>query len=143
MKLIRYTYPQSQASRAFNRLFELGAPNMERAGSIFDDIFGGEAGIKAPAVDLYEDEHNSYACFEIPGIPKDKVDLEMENAVLTIRGRDSGDESAEVSHNRFERSIRVPEDVDPEKVSASMQDGVLTVTMPKAEKRKPKQITVE
>lgn len=142
MKLIRYAYPQSQASSAFNRLFDLGAPTIGRFGSILDDFLGAEVGFDQPAVDLYEDEHNFYARFELPGVNKDAVDLELENSVLTIRSQEESKEDAKVSRTRFERSISVPDGVDLEKVSAEMQDGILTVAMPKAEARKPRQISV-
>lgn len=142
MKLIRYAYPQTQASAAFNRLFDLGAPTVGRFGSLFDDCFGDTAGCNQPAVDLYEDEHNFYARFELPGISKDKVDLELENSVLTITGQEQTEEDSKVSRTQFERSISVPDGVDLEKVSAEMKDGILIVTMPKAESRKPRQINV-
>ena len=143
MKLIRYAYPPSQATSAFNRLFDLGAPSVGRFSSILDDFLGTEAGYHPPAVDLYEDEHNFYARFELPGISKDTVDLELENSVLTIGSHEESKNDAEVRHARFERSISVPDGVDLEKVSAEMKDGILTVTMPKAEARKPRQISVK
>jgi len=142
MKLIRYAYPQSQASSAFNRLFDLGAPTIGRFGSILDDFLGAEVGHQ-PAVDLYEDEHNFHARFELPGVSKDAVDLELENSVLTVRSQEESKDDASVSRTRFERSISVPDGVDLEKVAAEMKDGILTVTMPKAEARKPRQISVK
>lgn len=142
MKLIRYAYPQSQASSAFNRLFDLGAPAIERFGSIFDDFLGSEVGLQKPAVDLYEDDHNYYARFELPGVSKDTVDLELENSVLTIRSQKETKTEEEVTSISFERSISVPDGVELDKVSAEMKDGILTVTMPKGETRKPKQISI-
>ena len=142
MKLIRYAYPQSQATDAFNRLFDLGAPTVGRFGSLLDDFLGAEPAYDQPAVDLYEDEQNFYARFELPGINKDKVDLELENSVLTIHSQESSETDAKLSRSRFERSISVPDGVDLNKVSAAMKDGILTVTMPKAEARKPRQISV-
>lgn len=142
MKLIRYEYPQSPAASAFNRLFDLSGPSMDRVGSMFDDFFSNAAGLNQPPVDLYEDEHSYYARFELPGLKKDEVDLELENSVLTISSADK--ETSEDSEVRadFQRSISVPDGVELGKVSASLEDGVLTVTMPKAEARKPRQITV-
>lgn len=143
MKLIRYEYPQTPAASAFNRLFDLGGSSIDRFGSIFDDFFGSTAGFNQPAADLYEDEHNYYARFELPGLKKDQVDLELENSVLTISSaEDKKTEDAE-QHISFQRSISVPDGVDLESVSAGLEDGVLTVTMPKAEARKPRQISVK
>ncbi|WPJ95339.1 Hsp20/alpha crystallin family protein [Coraliomargarita algicola] len=143
MKLIRYAYPQSQASSAFNRLFDFGAPAIGRIGSLMDDFLATEAGFNQPAVDLYEDEHHFYARFELPGVNKDKVDLELENAVLTLRSQEASEGDEKLSRTQFERSISVPDGVDLEKVSAAMDAGILTVTMPKLEARKPRQISVK
>ena len=143
MKLIRYAYPQSPATDAFNRLFDSGAPTVGRFGSLIDDFLGAGPVCKQPAVDLYEDEQNFYARFELPGISKDRVDLKLENSVLTVHSQESSETDAKLSRSRFDRSISVPDGVDLAKVSAAMQDGILTVTMPKAEARKPRQISVE
>ncbi|NBB79506.1 MAG: Hsp20 family protein [Verrucomicrobia bacterium] len=143
MKLIRYAYPQTQTTDAFNRLFDLGAPTAGRFGSLLDDFFGAGFDSGQPAVDLYEDDDNFYARFELPGVSKDKVDLELENSVLTVHSQESSETDEKLSRSRFERSISVPDGVDLNKVSAAMQDGILTVTMPKAEVRKPRQITVD
>ena len=142
MKLIRYEYPQTPAVSAFNRLFDLGGSSMERAASLFDDFFSNTAGFNQPAADLYEDEHNYYARFELPGLKKDEVDLELENSVLTISSVAKEKSEGSEFQTSFQRSISVPDGVDLGRIAASLEDGVLTVTMPKAEARKPRQITV-
>ena len=143
MKLIRYEYPQSPTVSAFNRLFDLGGSSMDRFGSMFDDFFSNAVGYNQPAADLYEDEQSYYARFELPGLKKDEVDLELENSVLTISSatRQESDEGAVQSS--FQRSVSVPDGVDLDKISANLEDGILTVTMPKAEARRPRQITVK
>lgn len=143
MKLVRYEYPQTPASSAFNRLFDLGGSSLDRFGSIFDDFFGGTTGFNQPAADLYEDEQNYYARFELPGLKKDQVDLELENSVLTISSVEDKKTKDVEQHISFQRSISVPDGVALDRVSAGLEDGVLTVTMPKAEARKPRQITVK
>ncbi|MGB0415130.1 MAG: Hsp20/alpha crystallin family protein [Coraliomargarita sp.] len=143
MKLIRYEYPSTRHSNAFDRLFDLGAPAFGRFGSLFDEFFGAEDGFHQPAADLYEDEHNYFARLELPGVKKKHIDLELENAVLTVSSAESQKEKdAEMSYS-FQRSISVPDGVALDKVSASYEDGVLTVTMPKEEATKPRQISVK
>jgi HSP20 family protein len=142
MKLIRYEYPQSPAASAFNRLFDLGGSSVDRFGALFDDFFAGAPGFAQPAADLYEDEHHFFARFELPGLKKDEVDVELENSVLTVSNVKSEKTENSESRASFQRSISVPDGVDLTKVTAALQDGVLTVTMPKAEARKPRQITV-
>lgn len=143
MKLIRYEYPQSPTVSAFNRLFDLGGSSMDRFGSIFDDFFANTVGSNQPAADLYEDAQNYYARFELPGLKKDEVDLELENSVLTISSAAKRESDQSAVHTSFQRSISVPDGVDLDQVSAQLEDGVLTVTMPKAEARKPRQIAVK
>jgi len=143
MKLIRYEYPQSPASSAFDRLFGTGASSLERFGSLLDDFFGPSVGFRQPAVDLYEDDHNYYARLELPGVKKGDIDIELENAVLTVSSarEEKSDEGRQVQS--FQRSISVPDGVDAEKVSAKLDAGVLTISMPKQETRKPRQISVK
>ena len=142
MKLIRYEYPQNRHISAFDQLFELGAPTFGRWGSVFDEFFGVEGGEQRPAADLYEDDQNYYACLELPGVRKNHIDLELENAVLTVSSAESRKERDTEVCCRFQRSISVPDGVALDKVSATYEDGILTVTMPKQEARKPRQISV-
>jgi len=142
MKLIRYEYPQSRQSGAFETLFDFGAPAFGRFNSLFDEFFGLENGFHQPAADLYEDDDNYYARLELPGVKKDNIDLELEKAVLTVSSADSKEKKDEESGYSFQRSISVPDDVALSKVSAAYEDGILTVTMPKEEARKARQIPV-
>lgn len=140
MKLIRCEYPQSPRASAFNRLFDLGAPTMERFGSLLDDFF---AESEPVGVDLYEDAHNFYARMELPGVKKDVIDLELENSVLTVRSQNTEKSDQAESSLSFNRSISVPDGITVDKVEATLEEGVLTVILPKAEARKPKQIKVK
>lgn len=142
MKLIRYEYPQSRHASAFDRLFDLGVPALGRFGSLFDEYFGAGDGFQQPAADLYEDEHNFYARLELPGLKKGHIDLELENAVLTVSSAETKKQKGAESSYSFQRSISVPDGVALDKVSAIYEDGILTVTMPKEEARKPRQISV-
>lgn len=143
MKLIRYEYPQLEGSSAFNRLFDLGAPAFERFGSLFEDFFGPEHPHHQPAADLYEDEHNYYARMELPGVQKKHIDLELENAVLTVSSTETEETDDEKRSFSFRRSLSVPDGVALDRLSAAYADGVLTVTMPKEEASKPRLIDVK
>jgi HSP20 family protein len=142
MKLIRYEYPQFPAGRSLNRFFDLDFPGFGRFGSLFDEVFG-DGGPGEPGAHLFEDKENYYARLELPGMKKDQINVELENAVLTVSGdRTEKTEGREESF-RFTRSVSVPDEVSLEKIRANYEDGVLTVTMPKEESRKPKQIAVK
>jgi HSP20 family protein len=143
MKLIRYEYPQLPSTSAFNRLFDLGTPAFERFGSLFDDFFGTEAVSHHPAADLYEDDANYYARIELPGVKRDKIDLQLENAVLTVRTHETKETESEQRSYSYERSLSVPDGVKLEELDATYADGVLTVTMPKEVAVKPRRIDVK
>jgi HSP20 family protein len=87
---------------------------------------------------------------ELPGVNKEEVKLSMEKGTLTISGERKSDfskENGELYHSerfygRFQRTINLPESLDANQVKASYKDGVLTVTLPKSEEAKPKQIDI-
>jgi len=103
-----------------------------------------------PAVDVTEEEGSYTLVAELPGVAKDDVDIQVHGGVLTLSGerrdeRDEEDDGARIrerSFGRFERAFRLPEHVDADGIEASLSDGVLTVTVPKAEAVQPRQIEV-
>lgn len=120
------------------------------------DAFGGQsmdyrsAGV-FPAVNLTEDAGHYYLRAELPGIKSEDLDIQMTHNNLSISGERKSDKPAEGAkyHRRereagkFSRAISLPGEVDADQVKASMTNGILTVTIPKAEKVKPRQITVQ
>jgi len=142
MKLIRYEYPQFPVSRAIDRFFDLDLPGFDRFGGLFNDVFGAGT-TNEPGADLYEDKDNYYARLELPGMKKDQIDLELENSVLTVSGSREEKDKATEERFSFSRSVSIPDEVDLTKIKAAYAEGVLTVTMPKMETRKPKQIEVK
>ncbi|MEM1222617.1 MAG: Hsp20/alpha crystallin family protein [Verrucomicrobiota bacterium] len=143
MKLIRYAYPRSSRANAFDRLFELGSSNFGRFDSFFDDFLGAKSNSYQPPVDLYEDGDNFYAKAELPGVKKNHVDLQLENSVLTIQSAESRKVKDGETKTAFVRSLSIPEGVATGKVSAQFKNGILTVTMPKEEVRKPRKIAIK
>lgn len=105
----------------------------------------------APVVDITEDEHAYILQAELPGVKKEDVTVQLENGTLTVSGdrQFNREEKSRKVHRierfygTFSRSFDLPEDVNPDKVNASFQDGVLTVTVAKSEAAKPKRIEVK
>src|SRR5439155_4248421 len=102
-----------------------------------------------PALNLYQNNDNVIAVVELPGMRKEDIEISLHDGTLTISGErkseSSNGEKAERSERytgKFRRSITLPARVDPNKVSATYRDGILTVTLPKAEEAKPKKIQV-
>lgn len=93
-------------------------------------------------VDVYGNDDSYFLVAELPGVKKENIDLKLENAVLTISAKRKVDEGENSSDYSMDRSITVGDDVDSDGVSAKLANGVLTITLPKAEERKPKSITI-
>lgn len=103
-----------------------------------------------PALDVYQDKDNVVAELSLPGIDPSKVDITIENDVLTVSG--SSEEKKEVKREdyyrkevrtgSFSRSVVLPMAVKGDDTQAHYEKGVLTITMPKEESVKPKKVTV-
>jgi HSP20 family protein len=104
-----------------------------------------------PALDLFEDKDTLIAKLELPGAKKEDIAVSLEGGVLAVSGerkQDSQYDTATVCRcervaGRFERRVTLPYPVDSKNIKAAYTDGVLTVTLPKAEEAKPKQITID
>ena len=100
-----------------------------------------------PPVDIFEIEEGLAVIVDLPGVAKDAVDVHVENDVLTIKGTPRTDGAGESTYREFDlvpyyRQFQLGEQVDQEKIRAEMKYGVLTIHLPKAEKAKPKKISV-
>jgi HSP20 family protein len=152
MALIRFR-PFSQALDASRELTDIQS-QMNR---LFDNFLGQPvtSGVMerawAPAVDVYETKDAVVVTAELPGLNEKEIQLAITDDVLTIRGeRQWSDEARGASHYRqerwfgkFERVIALPIPVDTGKVKATYRDGVLTVTLPKSEGLKPREIKID
>jgi HSP20 family protein len=102
-----------------------------------------------PALNVWEDGENLFAEAELPGIRNEEIDISVIGSDLTIRGRRGEQPREGRAYHRqergvgeFNRVLRLPYDVDANKVEATLKDGILLVKLPKAESAKPKKITV-
>jgi len=104
-----------------------------------------------PSINITEDKDAFYVSAELPGVKSADLDLNVTANQLTLAGeRKITEEAGDVRYHRrereagrFSRAIALPGDVNADDVKAKLADGVLTVTVPKAEKAKPRQITVQ
>lgn len=103
-----------------------------------------------PSLDVHEDKDNVYVRAEVPGMKKSDIEVSLHDGMLSISGerkQETRNEDSEVYRaerffGRFHRSVALPTAVAGDKVKAQYKDGVLTVTLPKTEEAKPKQIDV-
>ena len=104
----------------------------------------------APAVDIYETEHELVVKADLPEVDPKDLDIRVENNILTIRGERKFEKKVdednylrvERSYGSFARSFTLANTVNSEAIKAEYQNGVLTLTIPKREEAKPKQIKV-
>ncbi len=103
-----------------------------------------------PALDVYEDKDNVIVKAELPGMKREEINVSLHDGSLSISGERKSEEkygNAEVYRTerffgRFQRTVTLPTAVASDKVKAQYKDGILTVTLPKTEEAKPKQIDV-
>lgn len=103
-----------------------------------------------PRVDVIEDGTGITLRADLPGVPKDKLHLQVEGDTLTIEGElaiatPEGMEAsyAEVSAPRYRRTFTLSKELEPDKVSAELRNGVLTLRIPKAEHAQPRRIDIK
>ena len=121
----------------------------------FDQAFNGTLGSRVwvPAMDVAERGDAYLVQTELPGVSPDQVDVSFEQNVLTIRGTkpasfDVANDgelrvfASERVHGNFERSVRLPEFVNADRISANFSNGLLTITVPKAEAAQPRKIAI-
>jgi HSP20 family protein len=102
----------------------------------------------APPVDIFESDEALTVVVDLPGVPMDSADIRVEDGILTIKGRANYSPTAEMLRQEFSlqgyyRQFQLSDEVDQDRISAESKNGVLTITLPKAEKSKPKQIKVK
>jgi HSP20 family protein len=133
---------------------DLAAIEIERLNRMFDAAFSDEAfsgGTWVPAVDIYETtEKDIVVKAELPEMKREDIKVTFENNVLTIEGERRFTKElpreryhrVERGHGTFRRSFTLPVDVDTARVAAAYTDGVLTVTLPRREEARPRQIQI-
>ena len=127
----------------------------DQVNRLFHDVFerqGGESSLTAwaPAVDIYESEHELVVKADLPDIDPKDLDIRVENNILTIRGERKFEKKVnednylrvERAYGSFARSFTLANTVNSDAIKAEYQNGVLTLTIPKKEGAKPKQIKV-
>ena len=102
-----------------------------------------------PPLDLYEDKDSCVVMVELPGLKKEEIGIQLHEGALTVSGERKPEKTdseepyrSERFFGRFHRSVTLPKPVTADKVTAAYKDGILTVTLPKAEEAKPRQIEV-
>jgi HSP20 family protein len=122
---------------------------------MFDSFFnsdaqGEETRAWVPPVDIQENGDAYLFHAELPGMSKEDIHITLENSVLRLSGERKFEKDAkkenyhrvERTYGTFTRTFTLPTQVDPEQVQAAFENGILTITVPKAEQAKPRRITI-
>ena len=147
MTVLTRWYPHRELNTLQDRVNRLFHESFSNQGSQDDSLATSSF---APAVDVYEDEHNITLKIEVPGIDEKDIDVRVENNILTVHGeRKIEKEEKEENYRRIERqygsftrTFTLPNTVDTESASANYEKGVLKVQLAKKAEAKPKQIKV-
>jgi HSP20 family protein len=125
-----------------DRLFDVPLFELARTPGLFSGW--------TPALDVHEDNDNFTVTVELPGMKKEDIDVSLHDGSLSISGERKSETKredvevyrAERFFGRFQRTVTLPAAVAADKVKAQYKNGILTVTLPKTEAAKPKQIDV-
>jgi len=132
---------RDEVNRLFDNFFT-GLPERRRG------LLEGEW---APSVDIAETDNDVVVTAELPGVKQDDVDITITDDVLTLKGEKKEEKEVkeknyhriERSYGSFQRSVSLPAGVQADKAKATYKDGVLHITIPKAEEARPKQIKID
>jgi len=151
MNLMRYQRPDlawagfgrlSSLRDELDRLFESPWAELSRTSQLLSGW--------TPALDVHEDKDNFVVHAELPGMKREEIEVSLHDGMLSISGERKSDtkyEEAEVCRTerffgKFQRTVTLPAPVAADRVKAQYKDGILTITLPKTEAAKPKQIEV-
>jgi HSP20 family protein len=135
---LEFTHMQREIDRIFDRF---------RGGAQEDD----QSSYWIPPVDIVERENDYFVKVELPGVEKKDVKITAQNDILTIKGEKKmehekkGDNYRRIerSYGTFQRSFTLPSSVISDKIEASYDGGILTISLPKVAEAKPKEIEVK
>jgi len=125
----------------------------DRMNQLLDNVFGedGDNVAWGPSVDVVENDNNFQIVAELPGIKMEDVNISLTDNILTLKGEKKNEVSenkrnycrVERNYGKFQRSFSLPSSVDAGKVKANLDSGVLTITLPKAEQAKAREIPIQ
>lgn len=154
MNLIQYR-PRAMRGVCSNNAPALVSEWDRMMDELFHGSLPGAAGIDgeswAPRADIREEKDRYVADFELPGLEKSEVQVTLENNVLTVAGERKREETREEDriyrceryYGKFARSLRLPDDVDAERVEAGFKNGVLRIAVAKKEEAKARAIEIK
>lgn len=129
-----WTTPMNRLEGLFDRLFD-------------DTVFGARVDEAVVPISLWHDEDQIYVEADLPGMNDEDVEVTVHKGVLFIRGERKPEEGRQYLYNgrpwgRFERAVRLPDEINADAIQAELTRGVLRLTLPKSPATKPRKITL-
>lgn len=143
--------PYRRTLSPFGNWFDMS----ERMNQLLDNVFGEDGDVEnvtwGPNVDVIENDDNFQIMAELPGIKMDDVKISLSDSVLILKGEKKNEVSenkrncyrVERRYGQFQRSFSLPSNVSADQVRANLENGVLTITVPKAEETKAREIPIK
>ena len=147
MTIVRWWDPMRDISAIQEKMNQLFEDTMSRTRGREERL---GAGMWTPAVDIYETNEVVVVKAELPGLTKDQIGIEVKDGLLSLKGerkieknvKEENFHRIERAYGTFQRSFSLPASVDQERISASLKDGILELTLPKKEQARKRQINV-
>ena len=131
MKLVKHN--RNELDQWFNNFYG----DCSRSNDYFENTSS-----KSFTIEINKDDTHFYASAEIPGVTKENVSIEVHDSILTINTERAANHSCENETIKATRQVKLGENINVEAISAKLEDGILTLTLPLAEKVKPRSISV-
>ena len=146
MNIISYQTRERGTPLTFDRFAML----RNEMGWLFNSSTPSPAVAWSPALDIHADKDRYFVSLEVPGVKKEDIQISLHEGVLTVSGERKDEREhkegdtfrSERYFGKFERSVKLLTAIDQTKITASYENGILTIALPKAEEAKPKQISV-
>lgn len=106
------------------------------------DVFPEFTGVDGLVSNVQNSKDGTTVYLEMPGIPPENLDIQLENGILKVAGEVKEDNKEGLPARKIEKSWKIPNSTDPDKINAKLRYGMLTLSLPKKDEIKPKEIPV-
>jgi len=143
MKSNRLNNPNFGLPTSFSRLLRDAFEGLDDLGDLFSKQTAPTTCRQKPRADLFKDDSGYFAVFELPGVTKEELSVELLDGQLEISATVSREPKDGRKNIPIKRQLALPDNVGVDGIKAKLEDGILTVALPKAEAAKPRSIEIE
>ena len=141
MKSNRFNHPNFNFGGGLGRLIQDAFEGLDEFGGFFNRLVS--TVLQSPRTELYEDDHNYFVVSELPGVNKSDLSVELIDGEVKINATVSQETADGRKNIPMNRSVTLPDQVGDGEINAKLENGILTVSLPKPEIAKPRTIEIE